>query len=75
MTAKINEHGPDCESTPFWFWVTGFMRQTAREFKSDVDQLKFTLDTIVFSANVDAKILTIWENIKQVYKLHSEDNE
>jgi hypothetical protein len=31
LGAKITQQGPDFIQSSYWFWVSGFMKQTARE--------------------------------------------
>ncbi|KAJ2995348.1 Component of the cap-binding complex (CBC) [Globomyces sp. JEL0801] len=56
------EQDSDAVNTPFWRW-----------FQTDVDQLKFTLEAVVFTNDVDESILSIWKQAIQVYNLHGED--
>jgi hypothetical protein len=34
LGAKITQQGPDFVQSSYWFWVSGFMKQTAREVLS-----------------------------------------
>ena len=63
----------DTVATPWWRWVVGFFRELGRSFRDDVEQLKFTLDAVVFSDDVEPRVLAIWNSLKAVYELHQID--
>jgi hypothetical protein len=31
LTTKLTQNGPDFVSSSYWFWVSGFMKQVARQ--------------------------------------------
>ncbi|KAJ3089542.1 Component of the cap-binding complex (CBC), partial [Quaeritorhiza haematococci] len=61
ITSKIEalkaEGVEDPRQTLWWRWVVGYMREIGRAFHKEIKTFQVTLETIIFSDEMDARIL------------------
>ncbi|KAH6587853.1 hypothetical protein BASA50_011044 [Batrachochytrium salamandrivorans] len=67
--------GIEPTATPWWRWVVGFFREISRAFKTDVEQIKFTVDAIIFTPDLDSAVVQLWTELKSFSELHGDDVE
>ncbi|KAJ1340126.1 hypothetical protein BSLG_005263 [Batrachochytrium salamandrivorans] len=67
--------GIEPTATPWWRWVVGFFREISRAFKTDVEQIKFTVDAIIFTPDLDPAVVQLWTELKSFSELHGDDVE
>jgi len=58
----------DPVKTPWWRWVVGFIRDVGRTYSSEVQSFMVTLETIIFTENLDPRIMNVWNEIRDVYE-------
>ncbi|KAI9205151.1 armadillo-type protein [Polychytrium aggregatum] len=56
------------QNTIWWRWVVGNFREVGRNFEKDIYTMLVTLDAVVFTDHIDARITQIWREIKQMYQ-------
>ncbi|KND02543.1 uncharacterized protein SPPG_03001 [Spizellomyces punctatus DAOM BR117] len=69
---SLESQGIDPTRTAWYRWVMGNMREVARGFPTEVKAYQVTLDMIIFTDDVDPRILKVWQEIKSVYSLHTD---
>ncbi|KAI8927873.1 armadillo-type protein [Entophlyctis helioformis] len=69
----FEQQGLDPTTTPWWRWVVGFFREVTRAFKDDVEQVKFTVDAVVFTPDIDPRVSQLWTEFKAASELHQDD--
>ncbi|KAL2918617.1 Nuclear cap-binding protein subunit 1 [Polyrhizophydium stewartii] len=72
-TTACDAQGVDPTATPWWRWVVGFFREVSRVFKEDIEEVKFTIDAIIFPPTVDERIAGLWADFKALSELHQDD--
>lgn len=53
-----------------WRFTSNFLYEICREFRCDVDYLKYTLDATVLASS-KPEIQSIWEELKAMFGFHS----
>ncbi|KAL5038717.1 hypothetical protein BDV3_001940 [Batrachochytrium dendrobatidis] len=64
--------GTDATSTSWWRWVVGFFREVSRAFKEDVEQIKNTVDVLIFTPDLDPNVVKLWNEFKNLSDIHSD---
>ncbi|KAJ3330805.1 hypothetical protein HDU93_010070, partial [Gonapodya sp. JEL0774] len=72
MTAKISQtdmEGVDIKRTPWWRWISGFLREVGRKFGPEIRTFAKTLEYTVFvDGEVDSRILEVWSELRVFYE-------
>eukprot|EP00842_Homolaphlyctis_polyrhiza_P003640 jgi/Hompol1/4277/HPOL_003575-RA len=63
----------DVTVSPWWRWVVGFFREMSRVFKADIEEVKYTMDTLVFRSDVDPRVSALWTEFKALSDLHLDE--
>ena len=69
MSEKLNSQGDEFLGSFYWHWVSGQLRQIGREFRIEVDSMKFTIGALVFDQITLDPIMQIWQGLLKVFEI------